>query len=166
VQLTYTFALAAALIISGSALATMLRKRPRRLAAYGTFSVAVLGVAVILWPRHESGTNPPDIVSMGLARGYVDPNEWSMKSAPRAVQRDNRSLPSVPAMIARLENRLATTPGDAKGWSLLAQSYAYIGNRSGVETAVASAVALGVDERSLRAQVAVVENEALAATGQ
>ena len=43
--------------------------------------------------------------------------------------------------------------GPGSGWTLLAQSYAFVANRERAETAVQHAVALGVDEPTLRARV-------------
>jgi len=59
----------------------------------------------------------------------------------------------VESLISGLEARLAAHPDDAKGWALLAQSYAFIANEEAVERAVGRAVELGVDEQSLRERV-------------
>ena len=40
-----------------------------------------------------------------------------------------------------------------KGWALLAQSYAFVGDTDGAERALQRAVELGVDEQGLRARV-------------
>jgi cytochrome c-type biogenesis protein CcmH/NrfG len=48
---------------------------------------------------------------------------------------------------------LVAQPRDARGWALLAQSYAFVANPAGAESAVQRAVALGVDEQTLRDQV-------------
>lgn len=59
----------------------------------------------------------------------------------------------VESLIDGLEARLAATPNDAKGWALLAQSYAYTANEEAGEHALRRAVELGVDEPSLRERV-------------
>jgi cytochrome c-type biogenesis protein CcmH/NrfG len=56
----------------------------------------------------------------------------------------------VESLITGLEARLAAQPDDAKGWVLLAQSYAFTANEEGAERALRRAVELGVDEQSLR----------------
>lgn len=66
----------------------------------------------------------------------------------------------VDSLIGGLEARLAAQPDDAAGWTLLAQSYAFVANREGAETAVQHAVALGVDEPTLRARVQSAERSA------
>ena len=60
---------------------------------------------------------------------------------------------SVDSLVGGLEKRLAAEPDDSAGWALLAQSYAFVGNREGAETALQRAVALGVDEATLRERV-------------
>ncbi len=63
-------------------------------------------------------------------------------------------IASVESLIGRLEARLAAQPNDANGWALLAQSYAYTADDASLERAVKRAVALGVDEPSLRERIA------------
>jgi predicted Zn-dependent protease len=59
----------------------------------------------------------------------------------------------VESLIGGLETRLAAQPEDPAGWALLAQSYAFVSNREGAETALQRAVALGADEAALRERV-------------
>lgn len=59
----------------------------------------------------------------------------------------------VASLIEGLEARLEAEPGDAKGWALLAQSYAFLGDTAGAEHAVARAVELGFEEADLRNRV-------------
>jgi predicted Zn-dependent protease len=61
---------------------------------------------------------------------------------------------SVESLIGPLAARLAAHPEDPKGWALLAQSYAYVGNEEDAERAVSQAVRRGVDEKALRERVA------------
>lgn len=61
---------------------------------------------------------------------------------------------SVESLVAGLEARLAARPDDAEGWSLLAQSYAFVSNEEAVEVAVRHAVEFGADEQMLRDRVA------------
>jgi cytochrome c-type biogenesis protein CcmH len=65
----------------------------------------------------------------------------------------------VESLLAGLEGRLAADPDDAKGWALLAQSYAFVGNFSAAENAVERAVALGFDGQELRTRVNVARRE-------
>jgi hypothetical protein len=56
-------------------------------------------------------------------------------------------------LIGGLETRLASEPDDVKGWALLAQSYAFVGDAADAERALQRAVALGADELDVRARV-------------
>lgn len=65
----------------------------------------------------------------------------------------NPSAGPVSELLGGLEARLAAAPDDAKGWALLAQSYAFVGNDEAAEEALGRAVALGFDEAELRERV-------------
>jgi hypothetical protein len=64
-----------------------------------------------------------------------------------------KEVAPVGSLIGGLEQRLAAQPNDANGWALLAQSYAFLGNTEAAERAMKRAVALGVDEQTLRARM-------------
>ena len=59
----------------------------------------------------------------------------------------------VPSLVGGLEQRLAARPDDVDGWALLAQSYAFMGDAVAADGAIKKAVALGMDEQTLRARV-------------
>lgn len=63
----------------------------------------------------------------------------------------------VSSLIGGLEQRLADNPNDAKGWALLAQSYAFVGNTEGAERARQRAVELGFDDLALEQRVKLAE---------
>jgi len=84
----------------------------------------------------------------------------TLTPAPTSVAGASVSAAPVESLIGGLEARLAEKPDDAAGWTLLAQSYAFVANREGAETAVQHAVALGVDEATLRARVQSAERSA------
>lgn len=65
----------------------------------------------------------------------------------------------VASLIGGLESRLAEQPDDAKGWALLAQSYAFVGRVEDAQSAVAHAVELGFDEASLQSRVQAATRE-------
>lgn len=69
---------------------------------------------------------------------------------------------SVESLIGPLAARLAAHPEDPKGWALLAQSYAYVGDDEGAERAVSQAVRRGVDEPTLRERVTAARRRAVA----
>jgi cytochrome c-type biogenesis protein CcmH/NrfG len=87
----------------------------------------------LAWPllrRSQAGRNP---VAMGA-------------SQPQQVA-------GIPSLISGLEQRLELQPDDPKGWALLAQSYAFVGQSELAETALRRAVELGMSEADLRTRV-------------
>lgn len=74
-------------------------------------------------------------------------------SGPVAASPQPITAAPVSSLVAGLERRLAEEPGDAQGWALLAQAYAFIGNDKAAQTAARRAVELGADEQGLRARV-------------
>lgn len=82
--------------------------------------------------------------------------EWATDEGPAPAampMTEPGSVPPVEDMIAGLEARLASNPDDVEGWSLLAQSYAYIGRMSDAREAVDRAVALGAERDMLEERV-------------
>ncbi len=63
------------------------------------------------------------------------------------------SVAPVGDMIGGLEQRLRDSPNDVKGWSLLAQSYAYTGQTARANAAVEHAVSLGANRADLEARI-------------
>jgi cytochrome c-type biogenesis protein CcmH/NrfG len=95
---------------------------------------AVSALPSIAWPTGR-GTPQP-----------ATPVTTAASSSPKEVA-------PVSSLVAGLEQRLAAQPNDANGWALLAQSYAFMGKPDAAEQAIQKAVALGVDEKTLRARV-------------
>lgn len=126
--------------------------------AYGAFAVAAATAVTFMFTGLRDDAAEQGPVAIGLSAGYMDFATPSAIQEPLTAQSNTRGLPSVPAMIQQLESRLEAAPADAKGWSLLAKSYAYIGNDSGVEEAITNAVRLGAEETSLRSQVSAVRD--------
>jgi len=75
-----------------------------------------------------------------------------------------REVDSVASLIGRLESRLETGPDDAKGWALLAQSYAFLGRADEAAAAAERAVALGFDESSLDTRLTAAARDSRAAS--
>lgn len=100
---------------------------------------AVAALASIAWPSADR----PSASSSRTADSAASPNDGSspMQAAP------------VSSLVVGLEQRLAAQPNDADGWALLAQSYAFMGDAAAADGAVKKAVALGMDEQTLRARV-------------
>lgn len=77
-------------------------------------SLPVLLVVALLTP----------IISLALYNSLGSPET----SVPSAAASPNDGEPEFMAMIASLENRLATDPSDADGWRMLGRSYRVIGD--------------------------------------
>lgn len=58
----------------------------------------------------------------------------------------NDKLGPVAGLVGGLEQRLAESPEDAKGWLLLAKSYDHLGDNQKASTAYARAVELGLSD--------------------
>jgi cytochrome c-type biogenesis protein CcmH/NrfG len=79
--------------------------------------------------------------------------------ANRANTRGEEQLDSVSTLLTGLEFRLQSEPYDLKGWSLLAQSYAFVGRMEDAYTAVDRAVELGADRGPLERRVRAAHGE-------
>jgi cytochrome c-type biogenesis protein CcmH/NrfG len=99
-------------------------------------SPAVAALPSIAWP---SGDRPPASVARPAAANTDG-------STPTQVA-------PVASLVGKLEQRLSAQPDDVDGWALLAQSYAFMGDAAAAEGAVKKAVALGMDEQTLRSRV-------------
>jgi len=98
----------------------------------------IAALASIAWP--QSSVGPSGAERAPTAVGPADASE-PVQAAP------------VSSLIGGLEQRLAANPDDVQGWTLLAQSYAFMGDVAAADRAVRKAVALGVDEQELRARI-------------
>ena len=150
--LTATFVL----IVAALALAYRAQTPSRRYLAYGSSAIVALAAVFVIWTQRTETQLPGNPLSRGLSAGYMNFSGGPATTSTTAMRSDAQRLPSVPAMISQLEERLDAEPADAKGWSLLAKSYAYVGDTNGAETAISKAVSLGMEESALRAQVAAV----------
>lgn len=96
----------------------------------------VLPQESIAWPGLNSTTS-------------AQPGQSGATATPAAPQR----VAPVSTLVQGLRARLEATPEDPKGWALLAQSYAFVGDSEAAEEALGRAVALGFDEADLRERV-------------
>ena len=122
--------------------------------------VSALVIAVLLGISACSpgaGPAPPTAVA-GPAHpaNSASPIAWPGTApvpAPPAAAGPRERVAPVSSMVDGLRARLEKSRDDAKGWALLAQSYAFMGNQPGAEEALARAVALGMDEQALRQRI-------------
>lgn len=100
--------------------------------------------------------------AVDLARA-VQASAWAKQDAPAQIRSaaptDQGRVAPVESLVGGLEARLAETPGDANGWVLLAQSYAFLGDRTRAERALQRAVALGADEGAVRDRIELAGRE-------
>ncbi len=84
-------------------------------------------------------------------------NSWLDSDKPALLLTNpdaaKQNVPAVNDMVGALEGRLADNPDDMKGWSLLAQSYAFIGRMDDAQSAADRAIALGADREQMRARI-------------
>ncbi len=71
---------------------------------------------------------------------------------------DRAALP-VEQLLSGLEQRLEQTPADRAGWSLLAQTYAFLGRMDAAHDAAARAVELGADADQLQRRLVAAHTE-------
>lgn len=126
---------------------------------YWQFSIVGMAIAVavaaIVVQRVavEDGADANRVDSLGgisvsqLARATAQ----LQGTTPSAAQAGK--VASVPSLIRGLEARLGSNPSDMRGWSLLAQSFAFVGDFDSAESALMRAVELGADEADLRSRV-------------
>jgi len=140
------------------AYATWWLLRARSMTSAQSFGIAIVAMwitsmAVVLW-RYDEPRGRSELVRS------LDSLAWPTTQSPPLPPPRSAAIPpaaqvaSVDSLVGGLEARLAANPDDAEDWALLAQSYAYTANAEAVERAVQRAVALGVDESSLRERVA------------
>jgi cytochrome c-type biogenesis protein CcmH/NrfG len=70
-------------------------------------------------------------------------------AAPAKPAKAGTAAP-VEQLLSGLEQRLEQSPNDQAGWSLLAQTYAYLGRMEDARDAAAHAVELGADADQLQ----------------
>lgn len=76
-----------------------------------------------------------------------------------SVKSPARTAPPIEQLLARLEERLRISAGDRSGWTLLAQTYAYLGRMEDARAAADKAVALGADSTSLQQMLLAAHTE-------
>jgi hypothetical protein len=134
----------------------------RKLISFGICAVII--ASVVLFLLHDPAA--PEQTSASLSFESIAWQELKRNplttTGPTPPPRTSSTIeaPPVASLIDGLESRLLHEPDDAKGWALLAQSYAFIGNERAAERALGRALELGMDEQALREKVVVAAREA------
>ena len=119
--------------------------------------VVGVGVKVTLDQQRDSRVSPVVAALPSIAWPSADrPAASSSRSADSTPSGDAGTpmqAAPVSSLVGGLEQRLAAQPNDVDGWTLLAQSYAFMGDAAAANGAVKKAVALGMNEQELRARV-------------
>lgn len=130
----------------------------RYFAGYSFVGLLIVGVtiAVVLNTGSEDGNGPVERSTSGIALSDMARISEGLRNE-QPIASGTASVASVPSLIDGLRSRLEANPGDARGWALLAQSYAFVGQADLAEQALDHAVGLGFDEADLRNRVASAE---------
>jgi cytochrome c-type biogenesis protein CcmH/NrfG len=117
--------------------------------------VAVVGTKVYIDRVSATSADSASVPSAFRVPEWTVVPSTEPPAAPVAPSAENSATTAAPVaeLIGGLEARLANAPNDAKGWALLAQSYAFVGDVAAAEHALQRAVALGADEQTLRERV-------------
>jgi cytochrome c-type biogenesis protein CcmH/NrfG len=152
------FGSVAAALVAAGAIAAWWWLQRRRLTLANSIGLVALGlwaaaVAIKLYvDRAEDEAAAIARTSASIAWPLVEPLPALSPTSLREASAPIQAAP-VESLIGGLEARLAAEPEDSAGWALLAQSYAFVSNRDGAETALRRAVELGADEAALRERV-------------
>jgi hypothetical protein len=120
--------------------------------------VVGVGVKVHLDRQRDARGSPVVAALPSIAWPSSDrPAASNSRAAASIAPSSDGSTPTqaapVSSLVGGLEQRLAARPDDMDGWALLAQSYAFMGDAAAADGAIKKAVALGMDEQTLRARV-------------
>ena len=159
------FGSVAAALIAAGAFAAWWWLRLRRLTLANSIGIVALGlwsaaVAIKLYVDHADEAAAAAHTSASIAWPVKEPLPTLPATASSATGAPVQAAP-VESLIGGLEARLAAEPEDSAGWALLAQSYAFVSDRDGAETALQRAVALGADEAALRERVRSAQRTAV-----
>ena len=129
---------------------------------YWSTAAAVLvvlgGVGVKLYDDAASAESP---LAATNSLSQLESIAWpgGADPLPLTTQSSVTEAAPVASLLVGLESRLAKQPNDAKGWALLSQSHAFMGNIESAEAALLRAVELGFDEPTLRQRVKLAKRE-------
>lgn len=127
----------------------------RSIAAFAVLGLFIAGTVIaVVFATDGDDVEPADgFGRSGIAWSDIERASSSLREDQSAVSAAIQA-PSVPSLISGLERRLEAAPQDARGWALLAQSYAFMGQSEPAEQALQRAVEFGFDEADLRQRVA------------
>jgi cytochrome c-type biogenesis protein CcmH/NrfG len=124
------------------------------------FLMLLLAMSFAMAPLLRREKNPL-LLAIGLYAAIGRPdvatnaNVQKVTGAPaqKPITNGGKKAASVDELVAGLEQRLQDDPGDAKGWLLLAKSYAHVGRHEDAVAAYDKAVELGLSDNVLEASL-------------
>lgn len=139
---------------------TSAKELTRSAVVFSLIVLLIVGAALVLIHvrRDGEGALRGEFAGTGLSMRELERASSSLRgqespTRPTGAAGSSTQVASVPSLIGGLELRLESNPDDARGWALLAQSYAFTGRRDEAERALQRAVELGFDETDLRQRV-------------
>ena len=120
--------------------------------------VVGVGVKVSFDRQRDAGVSPAVAALPSIAWPSSErPSPGRTRTAEAMTASNDGSTPvqaaPIASLVGGLEQKLAAQPDDLDGWALLAQSYAFMGDAAAADAAIKKAIALGMDEQTLRARV-------------
>jgi cytochrome c-type biogenesis protein CcmH/NrfG len=119
------------------------------------FLMLLLAMSFAMAPLLRREKNPGLYAAIGRPDVATNANVQKVTGAPaqKPITNGGKKAASVDELVAGLEQRLQDDPGDAKGWLLLAKSYAHVGRHEDAVAAYDKAVELGLSDNVLEASL-------------
>ena len=137
------------MLLLAMSFATVPLLRREKNSSSGFANVALLAVlaTLLLAIGMYAAIGRPDVATSASVQKAPD------TPAQRPVANGGKKAASVDELLAGLEQRLQDDPGDAKGWLLIAKSYAHVGRHEDAVAAYDKAVELGLSDIVLEARL-------------
>ena len=127
-------------------------------AAAIVLTFAVFGLSSYVKDQSVAGTTAQSMMASSEITAWLNSTPVvlsGMSGSQAQVVSSGQGVAPVPDLLGGLQARLEAEPDDPKGWALLAQSHAFVGNNQSAEEAIGQAVARGFDEADLRERVSL-----------
>ncbi len=135
------------LLAMSFAMAPLLRREKNPSGGFANIALLAVLATLLLAIGLYAAIGRPDVAT--------NANVQKVTSAPaqKSITNGGKKAASVDELVAGLEQRLQDDPGDAKGWLLLAKSYAHVGRHEDAVAAYDKAVELGLSDNVLEASL-------------
>jgi cytochrome c-type biogenesis protein CcmH len=135
------------LLAMSFAMAPLLRREKNPSGGFANIALLAVLATLLLAIGLYAAIGRPDVAT--------NANVQKVTGAPaqKPITNGGKKAASVDELVAGLEQRLQDDPGDAKGWLLLAKSYAHVGRHEDAVAAYDKAVELGLSDNVLEASL-------------